>query len=205
MTLNAARFFPEGMRRWAVTHVGLAVLLLLSLTLNGLLIWRALYWQHRAQDRIAGQRSDPLAAMTVLPALRGKHPDGSEAVVDFTKSGKPTLLYLMSPHCGWCARNLGNFKALVQQGRNRYRLVAVSVTAEGLAEYVSANHWTPSDLEVVFDVPESVLQAEDLMATPQTLLVSPEGKLVRRWQGAYTDNQGEVEKALGVRLPGLAD
>jgi hypothetical protein len=43
------------------------------------------------------------------------------------------------------------------------------------------------------------------MATPQTLLVSPEGKLVRRWQGAYTDSQGEVEKALGVRLPGLGD
>src|ERR1017187_5133450 len=50
MTLNAARFFPEGIRRWAVTHVGLALFLILSLTLNGLLIWRALYWQHRAQD-----------------------------------------------------------------------------------------------------------------------------------------------------------
>jgi hypothetical protein len=37
MTLNAARFFPDGIRRWAVTHVGLAFFLVLSLTLNGLL------------------------------------------------------------------------------------------------------------------------------------------------------------------------
>jgi len=42
-----------------------------------------------------------------------------------------------------------------------------------------------------------------LGGTPQTIVVSPEGKVQRNWFGAYADNTNEVESALGVTLPGL--
>jgi hypothetical protein len=208
MKLNLVRFFPEGIANWAASHYGLALLLVVSMTLNGLLTWRAIYWRHRAVGAPVAQNrppSDPLAAMTAVPVLKGKHLDGSDAIVEFKRPGVPTLLYLMSPSCGWCARNLANFKALVEQSKNKYRVVAVSTTTEGLPEYAKKNRLAGPDVELVLDVPESVLQTDDLLATPQTLLISSEGKLIQRWQGAYVGSQAEIEGKLGVRLPGLAD
>jgi hypothetical protein len=205
---HMTKLFPGGIRNWAVSHYGLALLLALSMSLNGLLAWRALYWRRRVQENVAtenAKRSDPLAAMIAVPALKGKHLDGSDAVVEFKRPGVPTLLYLMSPSCSWCARNLANFKAPVEQSRNKYRVVAVSVTAENLPEYAKKNRLTGPEVELVFGIPESVLQAQDLTVTPQTLLVSPDGKLVKRWEGAFVGNQAEVEAKLGVHLPGLAD
>lgn len=208
MTLNVARLFPEGIGKWAVSHYGLALLLTLSMTMNGLLAWRALYWRNRVQQAEAGQNGspqDPLAAMTTLPALKGKHLDGSEAVVEFRKPGVPTLLYVMSPSCSWCTRNLNNLRALIDQSKNKYRVVAISVTADGLTEYAAKNRLTGPQVELVFNVSEDVLRTQALTSTPQTLLVSPEGKLIKRWQGAYVVSQAEIEKTLGVQLPGVTE
>lgn len=43
-----------------------------------------------------------------------------------------------------------------------------------------------------------------LGATPQTIVVSPEGKVIKNWMGAYSgDKAREVEEYFNVRLPGL--
>jgi hypothetical protein len=186
---------------------GLVLLLVVSFGLNIALARRSLYWRERAQERATGQRlrsATPIEE-TVVPVLKGKHLDGSEAVVEFKRSGPPTLLYLMSPSCGWCARNFANFKALVEQTKTRYRVVALSTTDAKLREYASDKGLTALGVELVVNVPQDVLDAENLRGTPQTLLVSPDGKLVKRWQGAYTQTQREIEITLGVHLPGLTD
>ncbi len=40
--------------------------------------------------------------------------------------------------------------------------------------------------------------------TPQTIVISPQGKVLKSWVGAYHDKtQREVETEFGVLLPGL--
>jgi hypothetical protein len=43
-----------------------------------------------------------------------------------------------------------------------------------------------------------------LGSTPQTIIVSLDGKILQNWVGAYTgDRRAEVERFFGVSLPGL--
>lgn len=200
---------PHGPAKPARLIFCLSVLLGASIGLNCLSFWRAHSWRLKAEQRITDptpRAADSLAVGTVLPPLRGKHLDGSVAVVDYRASRMPTLLYVMSPQCGWCVRNRTNFQAMMSQIEGRFRLVCVSLSTEGLAEYVAANHLNVPQVELLVEVPQSVLAAHKLTATPQTLVVSPEGRLLKLWRGAFTrDKQREVEDFLGVHLPGLTD
>ena len=42
-------------------------------------------------------------------ALAVKDPDGKAVRIEFTGTDKPTLLYVFTPGCIWCGRNLENF------------------------------------------------------------------------------------------------
>jgi hypothetical protein len=43
-----------------------------------------------------------------------------------------------------------------------------------------------------------------LGGTPQTIVISTDGKVLQNWVGAYADKQQmEVEKFFGLTLPGL--
>ena len=51
--------------------------------------------------------------------------------------------------------------------------------------------------------PETI-KALGLGGTPQTIVVSTDGKVIKNWMGAYTETiQPEVETFFGVRLPGV--
>jgi peroxiredoxin len=48
------------------------------------------------------------------------------------------------------------------------------------------------------------IQALGLGGTPQTIIVSPDGRVLKVWKGAYADNlRPEVEAYFGIQLPGL--
>ena len=48
------------------------------------------------------------------------------------------------------------------------------------------------------------IQALGLGGTPQTIVISPEGLVLKNWPGAYREQtQREVEDYFQVRLPGL--
>ena len=49
------------------------------------------------------------------------------------------------------------------------------------------------------------LQSLGLGSTPQTIVVSPEGKVLKVWTGAYDDKlKSEIEDYFGTQLPGLS-
>jgi hypothetical protein len=53
-------------------------------------------------------------------------------------------------------------------------------------------------------LPFSVTSAYKSSGTPETIIISPEGRVVRAWPGAYTGQfQHEVENFFNVSLPGL--
>jgi peroxiredoxin len=101
----------------------------------------------------------------------------------------------------WCERNKANLDKLTELRGNDFRFIGLSLTEAGLKEYVERHHlnfpmYTRLTLETI--------RSLGLGSTPQTIVISPEGRVLKNWTGAYTEHlQPEVEAYFGIRLPGL--
>jgi peroxiredoxin len=113
---------------------------------------------------------------------------------------RDTLLYVYSPTCHWCERNLANIRAIVKS-RPDLRIVGVSLGKAGadpVADQIG--------FDTIVHPTAQTLSAYGLGATPSTVLVSRDGKVLQAWSGAYSGALGsEVSKVLAVNLPGLAE
>ena len=101
-------------------------------------------------------------------------------------------MYVFAPECLWCERNLDNIKKLSELVQNKYRLVGLSMSSSNLQEYVTSHGLNFP----VYKEPtaESVL-AYKPGGTPRTIIISPEGRVVKNWYGAYAEEaQKEVEE-----------
>lgn len=136
-----------------------------------------------------------------LPPLEAQRLGGGPEVIRYDPAGRPTLIYVFTPSCSWCARNLANFRALIDDAKDDYRIVGVSLDPE-VETYLKE---TALDLPVYINASTATLTAYELGSTPQTIVVSPEGKVLKSWVGAYGGSlQKEVESVFGLRLPGLS-
>jgi peroxiredoxin len=114
---------------------------------------------------------------------------------------QPTIIYHFSPTCGWCERNWDNVRALISQTTGRYRFVGVSKsrpTTEFMRERTLG-------FEVVADLPDEIVRSYGLGGTPETIVVSEGGRVLKTWFGVYDGAQlKEIESYLRMRLPGIA-
>lgn len=147
--------------------------------------------------------SETIKVNTDLPSpLPVLDEDGNTTQIVFDDS-RPTVLYVLSPACGWCKRNEANIKALVSKAGSRFRFVGLSVVSAGLKDYATRGH-APFPVYAV----QSQKQAAKLglTGTPETLVVGPGAKVEKAWMGAYMgDNQNQVEQFFGTKLPGLQE
>jgi len=172
------------------------VVLVGSVCVNGLLIWRV----HSLRETVKYLTEDRVLAVNAkAPPIIARDLGGKTAVVDYTSSGKATVLYVFTPTCSWCRRNLRNLKELAKGVSERYTFVGVSLAREGLSEYVSS---TALPIRVIADLPPSTVMDYRLSGTPQTIVVSSSGRVLKNWRGAYGGQvKAEVEGFFGVRLP----
>ncbi len=142
-----------------------------------------------------------IAIGATLPDMEAKNLDGTFAIFSFSKSQRPTIVYIFSPSCGWCEKNLENIKELVEQTNKEYQFVALSTSNKNLAEYVAENNWK---FPVFRDPSPATISAYKLGGTPRTIVISEEGKVVKNWSGAYMANlQKDIEEYFQVKLPGI--
>lgn len=144
---------------------------------------------------------DSLVVGTSLPPIAAKGLDGQQATISYRPDEPPTILYVFKPSCGWCTKNIQNIKALAESTRGKYRVIGVSLSSDNLQEYV-----TKSDLTfpVYSDVSPDVAINYRMGGTPQTIVISSEGKLVKEWKGAYIGNtKQQIETQFGLELPGI--
>jgi hypothetical protein len=135
----------------------------------------------------------------IAPVLSVLDQDDRQVLINYSDSNMPTVLYFLSAHCGWCDRNAANVAALVATSSNRYRFYPISRDKDNPAEYVKRLRWPFSVFYRPVDA--SLLR---LGVTPQTIVVSSKGKVVKNWHGAYAGAvQEDVESFFDVRLPGL--
>jgi hypothetical protein len=174
-----------------------ALLIVLGLSL-GLNVY--LGWKVRFPDMVAIQS---VKVNTKLPSpLALLDPDGKPVSVIFEDS-RPTVLYVLSPVCGWCKRNEANIKALTVQAGSRFHFVGLSMMSQGLKDYVAQGR-APFPVYAV----QSQEQAAKLglSGTPETIVVGPGARVEREWMGAHMDdNQKQIEQFFDVKLPGLQE
>jgi hypothetical protein len=115
--------------------------------------------------------------------------------------GHPTVLYIMAPSCGWCARNLENIRTLTSTRASDYRFIGLSVTSADLREYLAS---TPLPFPVYALDMDRLPPGLDAKATPQMALVGSDGRVEKAWIGALEGKRKlEVEGEFHVTLPGL--
>lgn len=114
---------------------------------------------------------------------------------------RPTLLYVFSPACRFCARNLPAINALAQKLKDRVDVVGLSLTTSDLIPYL---HTHQLSFSVIRDPDPSIVAAYRLGGTPETIAISKSGYIENVWMGSY---DGEVRDAIqrvyGVDLPSL--
>lgn len=138
-----------------------------------------------------------------MPQLTATTVDGASAIIDWADPNdrRPSILYVFTPSCTWCTQNLANIRALSMSLRSRYRIIGLSLSDEGLREYVNQAKLPFTIYSRATDERGNV---PDLRVTPQTLLIAPGGRIEKSWAGAYSGTaQGQIEEFFNIRLPGL--
>lgn len=171
------------------------LLLAVSLALNVALGWSL--WALRRSAAEASQ-SGPVGGALSIVSLWDLNGDQREVHFD---SGKPTVIYVLSPTCRWCDRNMDNIKALANARSETFRFVGLSLDERGLREYVQRSGLQFS----VYSIRHSNILSElQLGSTPQTIVTLPGGTVAKNWIGAYDGElRHEIEKYFQVDLPGL--
>lgn len=134
-----------------------------------------------------------------VPAVQVTSINGEELTFD-PRGTTPTLVYVFAPSCGWCSRNVANIKAIQAGAQDRFRVVGLTLSAEGLDRHVAEVGYTFP----IFTMNNDTRQRLKLGGTPQTLWIGPDGRLLKNWRGAYQGSlKKDVETQLRLTLPGL--
>lgn len=182
--------------------VALDVLLVVSVALNVALAYRVrgfVSTQDALMARLAERQLKPGTAAPPISATRVDGDIGMVETIRYDTTDLPTVLYVLSPQCGWCVRNEVSISRLVAEKGHEYRFVALSLVTDGAAKY-----WSQHDLGMPLyaDVSEQTRDAYKMGATPQTIVVSPDGVVIANWNGAYLASQKDkIEAFFKVSLP----
>lgn len=142
----------------------------------------------RPQVLIVGERLRPVRLETL---------DARPIRIDWGADGRPTVLYAFRPGCAWCKRNLAAVQALAEGIASQYRVVGVSLTRDGLREYLNQS---PFRFPVYVAGPEA--RQLKLGGTPETLVISSDGVVMNAWLGAYVaKTSDDVERKFQIKLP----
>lgn len=169
------------------------LLLITSLALNAFLGWRVL----RLGESVNRLESkDQLAVGSMVPSIKARSLDGREGIIKFQGEERPTILYFFSPGCDSCERNVPNVKALAEQKVGEYRVLGISLSEDGLEQYVAEKGFK---FPVYSGLGVEPTLAYKLGRVPQTTIVSSEGKVLANWHGPYDGSQrSAIESHFGL-------
>ena len=177
-------------------HVALAVGLLMSTGLNVALAIRS----SQQRSVIETRSGQPMALVgATIREIEGVGRDGKRVRVSLTADERPTVVYVLQPGCGWCLRNSEAIQALAERAGGRNRFVAVVLGNQATDEFLDSH--IPA-CEVLTGIDPDFVKAYDLAGTPRTLVIAPDGTVMRNWVGAYAGElHDEISAYFGVELP----
>jgi len=148
----------------------------------------------------APSRPELIAEGTQAPSFEGTDVKGHPVTLVYSRDRRNTLLYVFSPTCHWCERNVANIRAVIN-ARSDIHVVGINIGPA--MDITSASRQPFAD---ILTPTRATAQAYRFSGTPATILISPSGKILKTWAGAYAGPIGtDVSKVLAVSLPGLLD
>jgi peroxiredoxin len=121
---------------------------------------------------------------------------GNRVLLSYAAGRQPTIIYVFRPGCPWCERNSKAINSLTAQASKRYRVIGLSLSGEGLADFLKAH---PVNFPVYREPSRSIVTSLHLQTTPETIVISPAGTVLASWNGAYIGNtQSEIERFLSI-------
>ena len=162
-------------------------------------------------ETIAGQQAHPTAKNMITqsktvypgiaPVIKAHTLDDKEVLISYNRESKNTVLYIFSPLCSWCARNWDNVKTLAKIAGKTNRFFGLALNATNLQEHIRT---TQVSFPIYKELSPETISKLELGPAPQTIVVSPNGKIMKNWVGVYGgDIQREVEAFFRVKLPGV--
>jgi peroxiredoxin len=164
----------------------LVAVVLLSLAMNIALSFKV----HSLRSELMA--SQTLAAGTKLARLSVQDGTDKRVILHFDQGVRPTIIYVFSPSCGWCAKNLSNIRRLYAMRHTDYDFIGVSLTTEGLSEYLKE-----AGLEMpIYSLPSDTdLHNYHFGGTPETIVIGADGIVEESWEGAYGgQNYAEIRR-----------
>jgi peroxiredoxin len=135
-----------------------------------------------------------------LPSLTAERRGGGKESIAFAATERPTLIYVFTPSCTWCARNLANIRQVIAEAGKTHRVIGISLDPD-VDAYEERVHL---GIPIYVRPSRQTFEALRLGSTPQTIVLSGDGKVVKSWVGAYTGGtEREVASYFKVTLPGL--
>lgn len=151
--------------------------------------------QGNVQNSIELSRGMTIQPITVMSL------SGRQETITYADYSKPTVFYIFSPTCHWCERNIQNINALVSLKGESFRFIGLSLADDGLTEYVESHRFS---FPIYKSLTPDTIRMLGLAGTPQTIIISPEGRVLENWVGAFGERlEPQVEEYFKVRLPGL--
>jgi peroxiredoxin len=173
------------------------VMLVVSVSLNVILAHKL----NEVRPATSTAAEPPLQSGATVPSFDAIDLNGQARRVSYSEVPQPTVLYIFTPSCSWCARNLDNLRELTSKKTPEYRFIGVSLSKDGLDEYVKAQGLK---MPVLHGISDETRKKYRLGATPQTIVVSPNGQVMKDWVGAFAGPQKtEIESYFHVTLPGI--
>jgi len=161
--------------------------LLLSIALNVALTFKV----HHLNRLMALNQAPVVATGVHFPEMIARNLEEQPQTIRFDSTGKPSVLYVFSPTCHWCAKNLENIKKLYSLKHANFEFVGISLSPYNLQQYVSQTNFP---MKVVESPAESDIKVLHLESTPETIVIDSSGTISKVWSGAYTsENSREIE------------
>jgi len=165
-------------------------LLIISALLNFLLAQKIKRLENELKnDTEIIEKAEALFADSIVPSLQVIDLKGQPTIISYQEIKKPVVLYIFSPSCNWCERNAESIRLLAQTRNKEYQFIGVSLSSNQLDEHLQRTNLPFS----IYHSPSlEVSQTYRFGRTPQTLVISPEGRVIKNWFGVYGNLYGKT-------------
>jgi hypothetical protein len=185
------------MRIFTAKRFNICVRIALAISL-GIIFLQASYIRRLQTDTESLAARGSLGQGLQVPNIDALDSSGRRAIVCCGATSRPTIVYVFRPGCSWCERNDKAVNLFAGQVSNRYRIIGLSLSDDGLTDFLKAH---PVTFPVYHGLSPSLIASLNLGTTPETIAVSPTGRVLASWNGVYLGaTQRGIERFFSISL-----
>jgi peroxiredoxin len=167
------------------------VILIVVVILMGIEILYLMYQNHQLKSLIQDPKKyfKTLKPEETVPAFTAYDADGNDVSIRYSPEAPRTLLFWFAPGCESCEGNIDFWNEIYDKYKDspsmRY-LGLCAGTPDEAREFIDTYR---IQFPVICVTDKFIVEAYEGHVLPQTVLISPEGKIIKVWPGALEKNK----------------